>query len=153
MRILASILLVTMLGATPALAFGNLFGGGFDTVSPANGVVSINASSLEKGESQHYRMQENGKTIRFFVVRDNQGNLRVSLDACDVCWREGKGYVNKEGTMICVNCGQKFAYNRIGKVQGGCNPHPVAFAVAENTVTIEAQVLLNGAGYFPENTQ
>ena len=153
MRLLASIFLVAMLGATPALAFGNFFGGGPETVSPADGLVSLDASSLKKGESQHYRLKENGKTIRFFVVRDNQGTLRVALDACDVCWREDKGYINKDGAMVCVNCGQKFAYNRIGLVQGGCNPHPVAFTTAENTVSIQAKALLDGAGYFPGNAQ
>ena len=153
MRLLASVFLVIVLWATPALAFGNLFGGGFENVSPADGVVTLDASGLEKGQSQHYRLKENGKTIRFFVVRDNQGTLRVALDACDVCWREDKGYINKDGGMVCVNCGQKFAYNRIGQVQGGCNPHPVAFTTAENTVTIQAQILLDGASYFPGNAQ
>jgi uncharacterized membrane protein len=86
------------------------------------------------------------------VVRDGKGTVRAALDACEVCWREGKGYVLKNGAMLCVNCGRSFPMNRIGLVAGGCNPHPVRFKVENDSVHIAAQELLReGTRYFPEN--
>ena len=154
MRILRTIIVVLLFAfAGPAYAFMGMFGGGGESVSAQDGVVSINASAFANGESKHFQFKESGKVIRFFVVKDHQGALRVALDACEQCWREDKGYKLEAGAMVCVNCGMKFALNRIGAVRGGCNPHPVAFNANDNTVIIAVQELLGGAKYFPGNNK
>ena len=150
MRFLISFLALFMcLQGTPA--FAGLFGSSMEKAEAVNGQVILNLASLEKGQSQHYKFQQEGKTIRFFVVRDNQGVLRAALDACDVCWQADKGYKMQDGAMLCVNCGQSFALGRIGEVKGGCNPHPIAFTANGDTLTITAAELVAGAGYFPSN--
>lgn len=136
--------------AVPAAGFWGLFGGG-ENVEAREGMVEIAADDLAAGEARHYQFRDGKTLIRFFVVRDKQGTLRAALDACEVCWREDKGYKLHNGGMLCVNCGQVFALNRIGLVRGGCNPHPVVFAVEANKVRIAASELVAGAGYFPAN--
>ena len=147
----ASLLLFVCLFSTSALAFGGLFGSSAEKVAAQNGVVVLDMKELANGESKHFQFQEGATTIRFFVVRDNQGALRTALDACDVCWHADKGYKQQDGSMQCVNCGQFFALGRIGDVKGGCNPHPIAFTVEGNTLNVTAQELLAGAGFFPGN--
>jgi uncharacterized membrane protein len=154
MRIALTVLLGTFLFAFPASAalFGFL-GDSMENVAAKDGVVAVDASSLDRMNARHYRYREDGKTVRFFVVRDGQGVVRAALDACEVCWREGKGYQLKNGTMLCVNCGRQFPFARIGLAAGGCNPHPVPYKVENESVMIAAQELMLGARYFPENGQ
>ena len=133
-------------------AFFGLFGDAVEEVAARDGVIAIEASALAKMASRRYRYQEGGQTVRFFLVRDGQGAIRAAIDACEVCWREGKGYTLKDGAMLCVNCGRKFPMHRIGLVAGGCNPHPFDFKVENDTVTIAPQELLQqGTRYFPGN--
>lgn len=142
---------ILCLSGAPAQAFSGLFGDSVEKVTAQNGVVALDMKELAKGQSRHFQFQEGKTTIRFFVVRDNQGALRAALDACDVCWHADKGYKLRDGAMLCVNCGQTFALGRIGDVKGGCNPHPIAFTAEGNVVSMTTTELLAGAGYFPGN--
>ena len=153
------VLIVFMMGAIfftsqADASFFGLFGDAMENVIAKDGKIVIDASRLDKAQSRHYRYQEGGKVIKFFVVRDGQGVLRTALDVCEVCWKAGKGYkLTDGGFMLCVNCGQKFALSRIGLVAGGCNPHPFQHTVENNSVVIATQELMLGVGYFPENTR
>lgn len=146
--ILATLLLLSV---SPAQAFLGLFGD--STVTAKNGIITLDASGLSKGESKHYTYKEDKITIRFFLVRDNKEVLRAALDACEQCWREDKGYKLQDGAMLCVNCGMKFALPRIGLVRGGCNPHPIAFTLEGDNFSVTTAELLAGAHYFPGNKQ
>ncbi len=137
-------------GALPAQAFLGIFSS-VQKVEAVDGIIALDASKLDTGESRHYSFSQGKTTIRFFLVRDEQGLVRAALDACEVCRDEGKGYKSGNGAMICVNCGQRFALNRIGRVRGGCNPHPMAFTVTDDVFTVTADELLKNAAYFPEN--
>ena len=74
--------------------------------------------------------------------------IRAAFDACDVCWREGKGYEQKGDFMICRNCGRRFASVRINEVQGGCNPAPLARAIRGDSVVLQVKDILEGGKYF-----
>ena len=155
MRLLSRTLLLGIIvfaSQADAAFFG--FGSSMENVSAKDGKVTIGVSKLGKIQSRHYRYQESGKVIKFFIVRDGQGTVRAALDACEQCWRAGKGYkLTDNGFMLCVHCGMKFPLSRIGLVKGGCNPHPFPFWMDNNAVVIEAQELMLGIGYFPENLQ
>ena len=154
MRIRALLFIVTTLmalHALPAQAFTSLFGGAA-SVDLKDGQVTLSAADLKPGQAKHYEVKDNGATIRFFVVRDQQGVVRAALDACEVCWHAGKGYKLRNDAMLCVNCGQTFALSRIGQVRGGCNPHPLDFALHNDTVSIKQEALAEGVRYFPGNT-
>ncbi len=152
MRVTFLFMIALLFFSTPqAQAFTGLFGGSMETATSKDGAIALDTAALGKGQSKHYTYTEGKTTIRFFLVRDNQGVLRAALDACEQCWREDKGYKLQDGAMLCVNCGMKFALNRIGLVRGGCNPHPIAFTLTNDTFSVTTQELLAGAHYFPRN--
>lgn len=124
------------------------FGSGPQSVQLKNGIAALPVSALADGKARHYQAEVNGKAVRFFLVKDQAGAVRAAFDACDVCWRERKGYTQDGAYMVCNNCGQAFPIARIGTVQGGCNPSPLAFTVKGANVTITAADLAAGAGYF-----
>ncbi|MCL1940049.1 MAG: DUF2318 domain-containing protein [Desulfovibrionaceae bacterium] len=144
------VLLITLLTAAPAWAFLG-FGTSEQKAVAKDGLVTLDTSTLSTGQAKHYQYREGNTRIRFFLLKDHQGAVRAALNACDVCWKEGKGYVLSDGNMLCVNCGMKFALNRIGLVKGGCNPHPIAFSLDGATFTVAVDELLSGAQFFPEN--
>jgi uncharacterized membrane protein len=147
---LACILLFA--SVVPAGAFLDLFSGMQD-VKADNGVVSLDTSTMAAGQSRHYRYREGNAAIRFFVVKDGQGVVRAALDACEVCWRGDKGYRLQDGSMLCVNCGQRFPLHRIGQIRGGCNPHPLAFTMDGQTFAVTTAELMAGAMYTPGNAR
>lgn len=146
--LLACVLLVA--SVAPAGAFMGFFSG-IQEVGAENGRVTLDTTDLAAGQARHYRYKEGGSVIRFFVVRDTQGVVRAALDACEVCWRENKGYKLQGRTMLCINCGQSFALNRIGEVSGGCNPHPIAFTLDGQALTVTTAELMTGTKYIPGN--
>ena len=150
--VLLIILLSTVLCAAPAdAAFFGLFGDGIENVTARDGQLVLDLSALPNKVSRHYRYQEGNQAVKFFVVRDEQGTIRAAIDACDVCWKSGKGYALKDGAMLCVNCGMRFAMSRIGTVSGGCNPHPFSFTLDGNALVVATDELLReGTKFFPE---
>ena len=141
MRKIIAVMLFVSIVAFPAWAFLGLFDS-VETVTAKDGLITLNMAKLSAGEAKHYQYKEGGDIIRFFVVKDAGGVVRAALDACEVCWRENKGYKQQDGAMLCVNCGQRFALNRIGQIRGGCNPHPIAFITRDETFTVTSDELV-----------
>jgi len=124
---------------------------GFDkyaAVEPKNGSVAIPAAEVSDGEAHYYHLERDGRDVRFFVLKSSDGVIRAAFDACDVCWREGKGYSQEGDFMVCNNCGQRFHSARINEVKGGCNPAPLDRSVEHDQVIISEADILAGAGYF-----
>ncbi len=70
------------------------------------------------------------------------------MDACEVCWPQGKGYVQDGNYMVCKNCGRKFRTQDIGLYRGGCNPHPLKPGLDGKELVIDLKELQEGARYF-----
>jgi len=102
------------------------FGGKFKTIKPENNQISIPLKGIMDGQAHYFKVKsEKGETIQFFVVKSHDNVVRAAVDACDVCYRSGKGYVQEGNVMVCTNCGMRFATDRINEVKGGCNPAPL----------------------------
>ncbi len=142
-----AVLAAFVLFAGPGHAFLG-FGGKHEAVQLKNGAAVLPISALADGKAHFYSAGVNGKTVRFFLVKDPAGGVRAAFDACDVCWREHKGYTQDGASMVCSNCGQAFPIARIGTVQGGCNPAPLVFSADAKSVTLQAADLAAGLGYF-----
>jgi uncharacterized membrane protein len=134
-------------------AFFGFFDDSPESVIAKEGKITVDASAIEPAGSRHYRYKEGKTSVQFFVVRDKNGTVRAAIDACEVCWKAGKGYAREGEAMLCQNCKRKFPLDRIGVIVGGCNPHPFAFALDKDVLTISAEELLKAAKYFPENGQ
>jgi len=130
-----------------------LTGFGFSShkkLQPEGTLVKIPIASLKTQKASYYRVQLDGREIRFFAVKGSDGKVRTALDACDACYREKKGYEQKGTTMICRNCGMAFPVDRIGPSSvGGCNPHHLPSRVEGDKLVIAVDELRKGARFFP----
>ena len=111
--------------------------------------VTYPEKTFANGKAQRFTYKtEDGVTVRYFVIKSSDGVIRAAFDACDVCWRENKGYVQQGDFMVCKNCGKKFPSVRVNEVQGGCNPAPLARKMENGNVIIQVTDLLQGKTYF-----
>jgi len=113
----------------------------------AQDVVRIPLSDVSD-TAKFYKLDVDGTTVKYFLIKAPDGTVRSALDACDVCYPEKKGYKQAGEFMICVNCGQKFHVSRVGLVKGGCNPHPLPNSVQGSDVVINKSDLALGVKYF-----
>jgi len=109
----------------------------------------IPISSINDGKAHFYEFPSvTGKTIRFFVLKSSDGVFRAAFDACDVCFREKKGYRQEGDIMVCNNCGMKFPSTKINVEKGGCNPSPLERAVVGDSLVIRKSDIEAGVRYF-----
>lgn len=126
-----------------------LFGfGKFDEVEASNGVVSIPVEDVDDGKAHYYVFKKDGFEVQFFLIKSNDGVIRAAFDACDVCFREKKGYDQDGDFMVCNNCGMRFHSSRINEVQGGCNPSPLDRVNDGTNIVIKERSIMSGRGYF-----
>lgn len=126
---LTLILGVTLFAANGTSASFDAFkfwGNKVETLTPVNGRVEIPVADISDGKAHHFKVKaDDGIMVTFFTLKSADGVIRAAVDACDVCYRSGKGYVQSGDYMVCTNCGQKFASNKINVLKGGCNPAPL----------------------------
>ena len=106
-------------------------------LKPVNGELTLPLSEINDGRARHYRVKaDDGTVVTFFVIKSSDGVFRAAIDACDVCYKAGKGYWQEGDFMVCENCGQKFPTSRINVVKGGCNPAPLNREIKGNQLVI-----------------
>jgi len=151
-------LLVVAVVVIGGLAF-YLFQSGFDSKPQARTPaiqpevsateVSFPVQAFADGQAQYFQYPtSNGVTVRFFILRSSDGVVRAAYDACDVCWREGKGYQQDGDFMVCRNCGQRFASVKVNEIKGGCNPAPLNRTVVGDKLVIKIADIVQGSQYF-----
>jgi len=140
-------LAVALASLAPRAHAFSLFGGPKE-VKAKNGVVQLALADVSDGKAHFYSYKTGGKDVQFFVIKSKDGQIRSALNACDVCYREKKGYTQDGDFMICTNCGQRFHSNKIMEVKGGCNPSPLPRTLDAKTVTIREADLKAGVSYF-----
>lgn len=118
-------------------------------VLPTGGDVRLPVSLFADGQAHFYRYTASpGREVRFFVLRGSDGVVRAAFDACDVCYRERKGYHQEGDDMVCNNCGRHFRSLDINVITGGCNPVPVQRSIDGGDVVLKASDLDSGRAYF-----
>jgi uncharacterized membrane protein len=95
---------------------------------------------LEDGRLHKYLFKQGGTEVRFFILRTPAGTLTAVLDACAIC--KPDGYGQAEGSVICYYCKTLIPIETVGK-PGGCNPVPVPFSLAADSVRLDALTLVN----------
>ena len=111
--------------------------------------VSFPVQAFADGQAKYFQYPAgNGITIRFFILKSSDGVVRAAYDACDVCWREGKGYYQDGDFMVCRNCGQRFASVKVNEIKGGCNPAPLDRTVVGDKLILKIADILQGTQYF-----
>jgi uncharacterized membrane protein len=145
--VMAGLLLVV--AATIAFGFTIPGLGKYEKVKPVNGVITVSVAKVSDGSAHFFRLADGAKELKFFIVKGSDGAIHTAFDACDVCFKEKKGYVQQADQMLCKNCNQKFAVNRIGAASGGgCNPSHLPAKVNASSVQISVSDLKAGARFF-----
>ncbi len=122
--------------------------GGIASVQAENGIVNLKVSDVDDGQAHYFTFATDRGDIKFFVVKSVDGVMRAAFDACDVCYKEKKGYRQEGDFMICNNCDQQFRTDLVNEVKGGCNPAPLARRVNGGHLTIAQADILKGGWYF-----
>ncbi len=118
-------------------------------IRPVNGVFSFPTANLEDGKAKHFIFKHTpDRWIRFFLIKSSDGVIRAAFDACDVCYKARKGYVQTGDNMTCINCGLKFPTTKINEVKGGCNPAPLRRSVKGDKLIITVADVLLGRKFF-----
>ncbi|NTV15647.1 MAG: DUF2318 domain-containing protein [Desulfobulbaceae bacterium] len=143
--ILAIVLPLTML----ACGTGSSSAGGSGLLTPVAGEVRIPIAKIADGKAHFYQVQgDDGTMVSFFAIKSKDGVFRAAVDACDVCYQEGKGYHQEGDFMVCENCGMKFASSSINEVKGGCNPAPLERVVTGDQLVISLKDINANAWYM-----
>ena len=107
---------------------------------------------FEDGKARHFQVDMGEDiTIRYFVLKSSDGEIRAAFDACDVCWKSGKGYYQEGDFMVCRNCGKRFASVKVNEIRGGCNPAPLERQIEGENLVILVKDILEGKPYFDFN--
>lgn len=118
-------------------------------VKPQNGVFEFPVSAFQDGKARHFEYKHApNQWVRFFVVKSTDGVIRAAFDACEVCYKAKKGYVQQGNDMVCINCGLKFRTDKVNEIKGGCNPSPLKRTIQGDKVIITQQDLMSGQKYF-----
>jgi len=112
-----------------------------------------NASDYADGKAKYYSYKTpQGLAIRYFLLKSSDGVIRAAFDACDTCWAAGKGYRQEGDSMVCNNCGLRFASVKINEVKGGCNPAPLSRTSSGDKIIVKVKdIIEQGSFYFDFN--
>lgn len=108
-------------------------------------------STSEKHYTYNYIMSPTQmKVIRYIIVKAENGEVKTSFDACDICYPANKGYSQVGAELKCNNCGNKFKIGDLGSQgKGGCWPGFLPHSIDGNDVVINVSDLQEGEYYFP----
>lgn len=140
-------LALLLFSALPRAHAFSLFGGPKEVKAQA-GVVKVPVAEVSDGKAHYYTFKTGGKDVQFFVLKSKDGVVRTALNACDVCFREKKGYSQEGDFMKCNNCGMKFHSTKVMEVKGGCNPSPLVRTIEGGNVVLREADLKAGVAYF-----
>lgn len=121
------------------------WGSSKQVLTPQTGQLEIPLADINDGKAHHFQVKAgDGTMVTFFTLKSRDGVIRAAIDACDVCYRSGKGYLQDGDFMVCQNCGMRFASNKINVIKGGCNPAPLERKVeGKNLVIAMADINTN----------
>ncbi len=118
-------------------------------VRPINGTFEFAIAQFGDGKVRHFEYKHApNQAVRFFIVRSSDGAFRAAFDACEVCYRAKKGYVQDGNNLICINCGLKFRTDRINQATGGCNPVPLKITVQNDKILVNQTDVISGLRFF-----
>ena len=142
---------ILIIGA--AVIYANLSRGNSSAIASApaaadSASVTFPVSLFEDGKARHFEHVDGKHTIRYFVLKSSDGIIRAAFDACDVCWPAGKGYYQEGDSMVCRNCGRRFASVLVNEVKGGCNPAPLNRVLDNDKLVIQVKDIVDGRQYF-----
>jgi len=147
-KVVAAVGILVVVAVAAWMFLGQGTTSGIAAVEAENGFVNINLADVDDGQAHYFNLSTSKGDIKFFVVKSIDGVMRAAFDACDVCYREQKGYRQEGDFMVCNNCGQQFRTDLVNEVKGGCNPAPLARRLESGKLRIAQTDIIKGGWYF-----
>ena len=113
-------------------------------------IIRIPVQELS-GTANFYEEEINGVNVKFFAIKDTNGEIKTAFDACDVCYNSKKGYTQDGEYMVCNNCGNRYHVSGLGtenKRGGGCWPSYLESEVKDDYLEIKTSNLEKGRYKF-----
>jgi uncharacterized membrane protein len=114
--------------------------------------MSVPASSVGS-TARFYEYNTSGATVRFFVVKDADGNIRTAFDECPMCYGKHLGFRQTGDTMTENCCNMSFPISSIGPGRSGCRPEYLPSRIEGGKVMIAKTGLMSGAYMFRVGTE
>jgi len=109
--------------------------------------VHIPTADVSDGSLHFYRVDLNGTSLRFMILRKPDGSWGTALDACQICgW---SGYRVDGSNIICRNCASAIYSPTIGQ-PGGCNPVGVPSRVEGQDLVMDLSAISQAAKTVPK---
>ena len=109
-------------------------------------LVRVPVSEVSDGNLHTFRVEANGASLRFLVIRKPDGNFGTALDACMICgWA---GYHQDGSNVTCRNCASAIYVPTIGQA-GGCNPVGLSSHVDGQDLVMDLSTLSAAAKNVP----
>jgi uncharacterized membrane protein len=111
-----------------------------------NNNVLISANEVADGKMHFFNsVLPDGKTVYFFLVKDQNGVFHAAANACEVCFGAHKGFHQDGNEVVCDNCGNRYPLEKIATEKGGCNPGPINpdLKISNGNLTITLEQLTN----------
>jgi len=92
-----------------------------------------------------------GVNIEMMAFTAPDSAVRVALNRCERCYKSGKGFIQENNRMICLQCDMRINIDSIGVISGGCYPIPIPDEeriLTENMIKISHDVLSTYTRWF-----
>lgn len=110
-------------------------------------MVHIPTADVSDGSLHFFRVDINGTSLRFMILRKPDGSWGTALDACQICgW---SGYRVDGSNIICRNCASAIYSPTIGQ-PGGCNPVGVPSRVEGQDLVMDLSAISQAATTVPK---
>ncbi len=119
-----------------------------ESVSVESGNVSLDiaARNITDGMLHKFHAWVGGEDVRFLVIADEGGTLRVAFDACKVCGPMGFVQTARDA-VACKRCGVETSVGDIG-IDISCHPLPLPSTLNGGMLRISEPSLVGGLVYF-----
>lgn len=117
-----------------------------------NGDVEIKLDDLDTSNATFIKYISNGINMELVAIKDSQNNIDVAFNSCQICNGSPKAYfVQKNGKLVCLNCGNSFDLKSIGASANGCNPMTIPdekIIKTDTGITISKEFLSENESLF-----
>jgi uncharacterized membrane protein len=88
-----------------------------------------------------YSLNIDNTNMEVIALKASDGTIRTVFNTCQVCYISGRGYYKVEGNeLVCQNCGNRFTFDQVEQLKGGCNPVPI---LAENKIDDGTNIVIS----------
>ena len=143
--LIAAIALVGLMASLAVVGIGPR-----TTQLAGNGVIAIASGDIKPGKVRFYSYQGTaGDKIRFLLSRDQTGEVRAAMDACQRCYSFHKGYTaSSDGYLICRLCGNRYKLSDKTLGIASCNPVKLPIRKVGDTVQVNSSDLERNRSMF-----